>query len=115
MNRPPCPSCGTPASLGDAYATDLMPVWRYYLWKLNPLRLIRRKTLRWTTVRPTKEGGYIMLTLPENSSSGKMISCTCYFFSETGIIDLGANRFPVETFPDNTLWYGPIPLPTSAR
>ena len=47
---PPCPACGgTPASLiEDRYSTDLTPWWKHYAQKLNPFRLIQRKTeMRW--------------------------------------------------------------------
>ena len=40
----------SPSCLGEAYGTDMMPAWRYLLWKLDPRRLIRHKPeLKWST------------------------------------------------------------------
>lgn len=112
------PPRSSAATLGEAYTTDLMPLWRYILWKLNPLRLVRRKpALRWTTIRPHLSGTYMVLVMPDADYPEKAMA-VCHVdadFIDTDHINarIWGQTKPISEYPVNYLWYGPVPLPTS--
>lgn len=95
----------TPASLiEDAYATDLVPWWRYLVSKFR-----RRPRLHWTTVMPKLDGTYVVMLLPDNFHPEKAMA-VCHVCGGMGRI--WGEETPLDDMPENCLWYGPIPLPT---
>lgn len=96
MNTPPAPC------LEEVYTTDMMPAWRYLLWKLDPRRLICRKAeLQWTTELPTQPGLYIRKTsMPY--FTGRTMYKTVEIYA--------AGQIHQSETPSDDLWYGPIPL-----